>query len=89
MSTKEDVDAQIEAARKAGFPICDPGAFTQVIPPIILPEPKPFYGLTRLEWLDMADEERTQAQETYYESVEALKEIYARLLEPIAVVNRK
>lgn len=67
------------------------GVFTersiQMIPAIVLPEPKPYYGIEHFTWAQMTPDQRQEAKETYDDSVQALKEIYANLLEPIAVVK--
>ena len=59
----------------------------QMIPAIVLPEPKPYYGLEPPIWAGMSNEQKADAQATYYESVTALKDIYARLLSPFVTVK--
>ena len=59
----------------------------QIIPPLPFPEPKPYYGLEFAVWATMNDAMRQEAKATYLESVDALRSIYAGLLDPIAVVK--
>ena len=59
----------------------------QIIPPIVLPGPKPYYGVDYCLWVQMGEDEREELRSTYEDSVRALKEIYAVILNPIAVVK--
>lgn len=59
----------------------------QMIPAIVLPEPKPFYGIEWSLWVTFDEGQREEAKITYLESADALKSIYAALLSPIAVVK--
>lgn len=68
-----------------GFP--KPDRTIQMIPAISMPEPKPYYGLPREEYESMTEDQRVHLVGTYWDSVKALKSIYAQLLAPIAVVK--
>ena len=59
----------------------------QMIPAIVLPEPKPYYGLEPSIWEKMSNDQKGEAQITYNDSVTALKDIYAQLLSPLVTVK--
>lgn len=59
----------------------------QMIPAIVMPEPKPYYGLGFECWTMMNNGQRQEAKNTYLESTSALKSIYEQLLKPIVVVK--
>ena len=59
----------------------------QMVPAIVLPEPKPFYGVDWQSWRYMDPVEKEEAKASYYQSVAALKSLYAAFDKPIAVVK--
>lgn len=67
----------------------DSNTTMQMIPAIVLPEPKPYYGLDWNIWVGMNADQREEARATYYESVGALQKIYSAVLEPIAIVRQE